>query len=690
MNKDKNISFFKYIDNNLNNFNNDYYNINSNTFPIVGHYRKKKNNSVENNIRSKNINFFINTTNNIKDNIDTSYEQTYNNKQENNIYVHKRFTTLDISKSLSSFESNTSSFVSSNSSKNNVFLNDSPLINKQMAKNKTNFNNKSKKIKIFIGLELGNTECKIGLFNKNSDKNENLTCVKIPTIISFFPNTDNPNKINIKIGDEAENYRIDNYDQTIFNLIKLFGQNNTEISGKKELWPFNIYNDSNINRPMIKIKYLNNDIYYNIEDILIIYLRKAFELFFDKLKFGQNKDKVYLVINIAIAIPNYFNYLQRNILLKIYNKNLFHKKNYNKYSKYNIELKNIYIESISNLISYSLFENFFQQKIEVYYLILSIGGCSTNISLVKLNKEHKNNYIEIKYINSAEFGEEDFLDNLINSCLEKFNEKIKNNCLNSPEILARIRKALNESKKQFDKEEITQTQININRLFGNIDLKISLNLDNYYTACIGLFRKIIFLIKETIMNSGFDIEKINDIILIGNMAHNSKLKKMMSELFKDKNEHIYNKLIKKSENIDNDYIIKGAILHCQNKNAYFPKFKIINISPSSIGIENYNEHMEFLIKKGDYIPIKIIKSVKIKKPLNNIISINIYEGESKYVKNNKLISKNSLDINKNLLNFKKEEKYIELLFQIFMDSNYHLNVFILDKNTYKMQFECLI
>ena len=440
---------------------------------------------------------------------------------------------------------------------------------------------------------------------------------------------------------------------------------------------------------MIKIKYLNNDIYYNIEDILIIYLRKAFELFFDKLKFGQNKDKVYLIINIAIGVPNYFNYLQRNLLLKIFSKNLFHKKNYNKYSKYNIELKNIYIESASNLISYSLFENYFQQKFNVHNLILSIEGCSTNISLVKLSKDHKNNYIEIKYINSAEFGEEDFLDNLINSCLAQFKEKIKNNCLNTPSVLARIRKALNETKKKFDKEEITQTQININRLFGNIDLKIILNLDNYYTACIGLFRKIVFLIKETIMNSGFDIGKINDIILIGNMAHNSKLKKMMSELFKEKNEHIYNKLINKSENIDKNYIIKGAILLCNNKNISFPKYKIINISPSSIGIENYNEQMEFLIKKGDYIPIKLNKSVKIKKPVKNIIAINIYEGESKYVKNNKLISKNSLDI-KNLINIKKEEKYIELLFQFFMDSNYHLNVFILDKNTYKRQFECLI
>ena len=448
MNKEKNISSFKYQESNFYNLYNDYYDINNSLNAITEQYRHKKNNSVENNIKSKNINFFINKTINTKDNIDTSYNQTYNNKQDNNIYVHKRFITLDISKSISSFESNTSSIISSASSKNNIFLNDSPFINKQMTKNKTNFINKSKKLKLFIGLELGNTECKIGLFNKNNDKNENLTCLKIPTIISFFPNTNNPNKINIKVGNEAEKFVIDNYDQTIFNIIKLFGQNNNDISGKKELWPFNIYNDSNINRPMIKIKYLNNDIYYNIEDILIIYLRKAFELFFDKLKFGQNKDKVYLIINIAIGVPNYFNYLQRNLLLKIFSKNLFHKKNYNKYSKYNIELKNIYIESASNLISYSLFENYFQQKFNVHNLILSIEGCSTNISLVKLSKDHKNNYIEIKYINSAEFGEEDFLDNLINSCLAQFKEKIKNNCLNTPSVLARIRKALNETKKK--------------------------------------------------------------------------------------------------------------------------------------------------------------------------------------------------------------------------------------------------
>ena len=257
-------------------------------------------------------------------------------------------------------------------------------------------------------------------------------------------------------------------------------------------------------------------------------------------------------------------------------------------------------------------------------------------------------------------------------------------------ILARLRKILSETKNKFDKEEITNAEINMNRLIGNYDLKLSISIDNYYSACIGLFRKIIFLIKETIINSGIDIEKINDIILEGKMTQNTKLKKMISELFKKKNENIYNKLMDKSNEKENqNHIIKGALIHCYNKSIYFPQYKIINVSPSSIGIENYLDQMEFIIKKGEYIPIRLNKYIKIRKPNNNIIRINIFEGENKYIKNNKLISTNSVSIN-NLVNIKKEGNFVELLFQISMDSNYNLSVYILDKNTFKRQFECLI
>jgi len=165
---------------------------------------------------------------------------------------------------------------------------------------------------------------------------------------------------------------------------------------------------------------------------------------------------------------------------------------------------------------------------------------------------------------------------------------------------------------------------------------------------------------------------------------------MMSELFKERNENIYNKLMEKSnEKEEQNLIIKGALIHCYNKSIYFPQYKNINISPSSIGIENYLEQMEFIVKKGEYVPIRLNKYIKIKKNNNNIIRINIFEGENKYMKNNKLISTSSVNIN-NLVNIKKEGNYVELLFQIIMDSNYNLSVFLLDKNTFKRQFECLI
>ena len=689
----------------------NYNKTNSNV--IIERYRPKKNNSVETTIKKKLIYDIINKNSDIK-NIDyEKYNQTCKGKENNNIFIHRRYITLDMSKNLSSFESNTSSFLSTTSAKkyNNIFLNDSPFINGQnLTKNISNFNDTTIKLKLYLGLILGNTECIIGLnsdINNYSYYKNNFLYLKIPTIISFIQNLNDINKPDIKIGEEAEKIRQENAPQTILNIVKLFGQNFQDIKGKKELWPFKLYNVPNKNKPIIKINGANNNIYFfSIEDILYLYLKKVFEIFFDKLNINNTREKTYFNINISIGIPNYFNYVQRNLLKKIFTIKLFPKNRNNRYniiSKYNIQLNNIYIENISNLISYNIFNNYSQQnykKNTIYniannILILSIGGCSTNISVVKLIKEYKNKFIEIKCINSAEFGDEDFLDNLIESCLAQFKQNIKNNCLNSPLVLSRIRKALIDAKNKFDKDELKQVEININRLFGNIDLKMSMKIENYYNVCMGYFRKIIFLIKESIINSGIDIEKINDIVLIGNISNNSKLKKMISELFKENNEYIYNKLIKKSDEISGknnniNYLINGAIIQCMNKNkASIPEYKIINISHSSIGIEDFNEEMNFFFEKGDCIPIRLNKYIKIKKPINNFIVLNIYEGENKYAKNNKLISHNSIDINQ-LINIKKEENYVELLVEIFLDSNYNLRLYVLDRYTYKRMLECII
>ena len=709
-------------------------------------YKPHKNNSVENiNYNSKHMvnNSFVNNINSSINKNDKKMHLVYiDKKKDNSIYVNKKFITLDMSKSLSSIDSITSSIISSNSTNrnknvntNNIFLNqinNNTTVNsnkKIMYKNKTYHINKSKGNRLFIGLELGNTECKIGLLKQNSNFESSFNqseYYSIPTIITFISNNANNNPKNvfgIKIGEEAKKFELINPSQTIFNIVKLFGKNTNEIIGRKDLWPFNIYNDSQTNKPIIKIKYNTGKddkkskyVFYNFEEILTIYLKKVFEMFFSKIKlsldnkenYNANTDKIEdISIDITIGVPNYFNYLQRKIIQKIFNTNIFPKKEVDKYNsfknkrnifgKYNIQLNRIKVENVSNLASFYSISKFINmnsaQKIYKNNLFLHMEGGSVNISIINFSINNNNYFIEVKAISGAEFGDEDFLDNFIYDCLSDFKEKIRNNCLNSPLALAKLRKSLNITKKCFDKGEIMRTEVNIDKLFRNLDLKMTVNQMSYQKSCMGLFRKIIYLIKETIINSKIDIKDINDIILIGNMTQNTKLKKMISEIFKDNNKDIYNKLINESNKYNNDIdnsIIKGSIIQSFNSNMVIPKYKLINICQSSFGVENANGFMDIVIEKGSIIPIKFNKYIRIRKLRgNNMVNINIYEGENKCVRNNKLIASNSIDIS-NYKQERKDEKSIEILFQFYIDSNYNLNVFILDKISFRRQFECLM
>ena len=87
---------------------------------------------------------------------------------------------------------------------------------------------------LYVRLELGNSECRIGIVNQNNynnielfefdiDNKENRNIM--PTIISF-----DIKSTNIKIGNEAENNLLSNPSQTIFNILKIIGKSYKQIN----------------------------------------------------------------------------------------------------------------------------------------------------------------------------------------------------------------------------------------------------------------------------------------------------------------------------------------------------------------------------------------------------------------------------------------------------------------------------
>ena len=135
-----------------------------------------------------------------------------------------------------------------------------------------------------------------------------------------------------------------------------------------------------------------------------------------------------------------------------------------------------------------------------------------------------------------------------------------------------------------------------------------------------------------------------------------------------------------------------------NNNILKPLYKFLDITNMNFGIETLNGIMDIIIPKGLIIPVQKIKYVKIKyndnnsgesaKRLNKYLEINIFEGDNKFVKNNRLISCANIDKR----NFKEEKignGFIELLVEFEISSYSNLNVYVLDSKDFKRRFECL-
>ena len=559
---------------------------------------------------------------------------------------------------------------------------------------------------IYIGFELGNSQCRIGLINQNfneiklwihyDDNND----INIPCLISFIDKYDN-----ILIGKEAENERIKNPNYTINNFVKLIGKNWDEIDEKKEFLNFKLYNDDKTKKPYIKgwHKSFRSKI-YNMEDLLSLFLRKIFENFLEKIKLTKKSNKIQ--INLIVSVPNNFNYLQRKAIEKIFLTQLFtnynDKKNLFYYGKDGIEnilIKNIKIESSSNLgFLYEFFQKNDKYKSK-NVIIIYIEGSSVNISLVTylINKE-KNNKYEIKGIKWAFYGEENFTDNFESLYLNKYNINLKEK---SPSFVAEIRTIFEKNKINFCNKK--KHDININN-----EYQMTLDKNNYEKSCNDYFNKIVDLINELLEETSITKKQIDDIIFIGYTTNINIIKQKISLIFKNKNNLLYKKLI--AENKDNfeniltnpDYIVIGSVIQSYNLfskeekfnyiNNKYNKYKYSEITPISFGIEGLNKKMIFIIKKGDKIPIKSNKSIKLKINEKKNIDINIYEGEDKYVYNNRLISNVKIDINnlKNENNENIENDTIDILVQFNLNLNFDLKVFILDNKTLKKKFECVI
>ena len=317
-------------------------------------------------------------------------------------------------------------------------------------------------------------------------------------------------------------------------------------------------------------------------------------------------------------------------------------------------------------------------KLNKNILVFDLGAGCFNLSILNLIEITEDDKKKIKFkvkanLGNPFFGGIDFDNQLMKYCINEFCKlyKMKEEEIYANKNAIKLLKIRCEiAKKVLSKEE--NVIIHIKDFIANNDLIVNITRDIFDNICKYLYIEIGNKLNKILKMAKMNKENIKEVLLTGGMSKIPKIFGLLKDMFIQKTIIDY---------IDSDKIvITGAALYANELDKKNKNFYIHETVISSFGINIINNDMEsFLnhgdkmlkfIKKNSYIPSNWEFNFKTKITNKNKINIDIYEGESNFVKFNKKIGNITFyDFEKSMVN-----KQIKLNMKFELDSYYILKV----------------
>ncbi|VFP79391.1 Chaperone protein HscA [Buchnera aphidicola (Cinara curtihirsuta)] len=439
------------------------------------------------------------------------------------------------------------------------------------------------KKKIAIGIDFGTTYCLISIVKKNKIK-----IIKEFSKKKFFPTIINFNEKKISIGWKAKKFLSKDIKNTISSIKRFIGMSYSEIRKKKINIPYDV--SENDKKELIFHTCIGEITVSSIIQKFFTYMKKKIEKKFHKSIYG-----------IVITVPAYFNNIQKNIIRK------------------SVELAKLKILRLLNEPTAAAIAYGLEKKRKGIICIYDLGGGTFDVSILKISQ----GVFEVLATNgNPKLGGDDFDYLLAHFLYSKIKNKLKLNYKIFKYLLiiaekVKIKLSIQDSVKvKFLNYEINCTVIEFNKLI------------NKY------INKTLYILKCALNDAKINKRDINDVILVGGSTYIPLIRNKIFSFFKIKPLILINPA---------EVVAKGAGLHANflfSKNKNIEKsILLLDIIPISIGIELLGGIMEKMILKNTKIPTEVIKVFTTGKDNQTGFCINIFQGEDKYVKNCKLLSK---------------------------------------------------
>lgn len=495
---------------------------------------------------------------------------------------------------------------------------------------------------IVIGIDLGTTNSCLSYYNTNTKQvtiieNEQGNYTS-PSVLFLDPDSSE-----IIYSNSAKQLLNSNNQEYLSNILSNFKR----LIGKHELdnltTDFFKHNDLHIidNQITFSFRHNNENKEYTLQTLVILYLNYLKGIICNH--FNKSLDETF---EIVITVPAYFNDEQRTFV-----KDCCH--------AINLQVLRIINEPTAASLAYALDKYIKSDVDEEFILTFDCGGGTTDISLLYL--DYINSIYEVKNTVGNNFlGGEDITNNLVDFIIQK----LKLNNVNN-RIFNKIKKQAEEAKKQLSFNSQTTIYLEL----GETDHSLTITraqLDEINKEFYNKIRNLIYYVLDEYIQktTDFTYSKIDSIIFVGGTSRIPYFKQMFTEILQNAK---INNTIDPDQTISVGAAIQGALLNNLIDEEAGGDTLLMDIIPLSIGIETIGGIMVPIISRNTPLPISRSQTFSNSEGFEESITINIYQGERKLVKDNMFLA--CFELKSELFSqYDKGEILITVTFEIDQDS----------------------